>query len=63
MRLKDRETERYWILIPFTDLFLGKRSIIGTKKSKLKKKSSPQGYEKQRLQGDIDRKGEKWTFQ
>lgn len=56
--LKDRKIER---LIPSTNLFLEKRDRYNWNNNNNKtnqkfQKSLPQGNEKQRLQGDIDRK-------
>lgn len=58
--LKDRKIERYYILILSIDLFLEKRDRYNwnnnNKTNQKFQKSLPQGNEKQRLQGDIDRK-------
>lgn len=61
MMLKDKEIERYCIFHPQIYFQRKQIDITGTttKLIKIFQKSLPQGNEKQRLQGDIDRKGEK----
>lgn len=64
-RQKDRKI--MYINSIHRSIFREKINITGTttttKLIKIFQKSLPQGNEKQTLQGDIDRKGEKWTFQ